>query len=1192
MRKLFLFGSPRFEIDGINIKFTRRKAMALLANLIASGQPQSRATLLTLLYPEFDQSGAHSNLRRDLSELKKSLGEQLLLIDREQIGLMPQTDLWVDVKEYQAHIETVRKHHPKLKSQENTLPCSDCQIALTRAVSLYTADFMSGFSLPGSREFEEWQFFQVENLRQSLADALQLLINGFINQQDYEAAILYGRRWLFLDPLHEPAHRQLMRLYASSGHQSAALHQFEECVRILHEELKVEPDKETSSLYEEIRNRRFSIRKPGKLMEVHEVPGTNEPYQVQHNLPPPDNPLIGRDGELKQIIDCLRDKPECRLITLVGPGGIGKTRLAIEAASCLAVEPACPFCEGIYFVSLASLSQVDSIITAIADAIQLPLLPNPTERSYQLLNYLQPKRLLLLLDNFEGFITKQSIQLLVDLVSKAPQVKLLVTSRVRLNTHFEQVIPLQGLEIPVSEKELVRQPVTSMVAGSSALQLFVQRAKRLKPDFEVDSNNIEAIVKICQMVEGMPLGIELASAWLNVLTPAEIMTEISTSLDFLATDWVDIPERHQSLRAVFDSSWNLLTEAERTALIKLTIFQGDFSRQAAQAVTNESIYTLLALQNKSWLQYQNNGRYNIHELLCQYASEKLRIDPSTYQLALQHVGVYYRTFLQEQSKLIKGTQQRQAYDAIASEFENIRLVWQWMVEQGQVGLVVDQMLFPLFRFAEVRAKSFEFTQLLELAIKALTNNSPSVTHPNLQPILMITRATFDSFGHPLHNIYTYSILKNKTDIQQAWNLTRGNIETLQSMGYWGIVLSYLFGIVVDKQQAVGCLRQLQSYYRIQNQRWELANTLSFLANVLTAKYVYHEVSTSTLDEVRQLTLEAMLIFQELGDNNETGYTLKYLSEINFFQGKYHEAIAQLQTAQANLHKVGEWRAVVSIDHNIAWIYLRMGDFESAFHYLQIVCQNLQDIGDRIGAAGALSAESMYALRYSDLEHARQTRQKCLSMYQAAGHALGIAWATWEMGEISRVGGDLATAKGWFESARLLFENLDDPTSPIFIHRGLGEIAESNADYNLAKYYFQESIQQARNIPHPWSEAYALCGMGRAETGLGDPKAAQEHFFHALHLAREIDALELLLIAISGYVNLLAKKSNYEQAVELGSMVINHKLSWNETKSQMSALLQSIQLNMPDQSLPVNWFATAQERGRNLAVEVAVNQLIL
>ncbi len=470
------------EVDGFKLQISRRKSIALLAYLAATGQPQSRDALAALFYPENDQSSGRSNLRRDLFDLKTSLGEKYLLVERDRITLLTGADIWVDVNEFRARIEYAFSHHPPKNRNPDSL-CTDCLTGLAEAVEYYTADFLSGFILPASREFEEWQFFQAEKFRQALAEALQILIQVQSLRHDYTSAIHYGRNWLALDPLNEPAHRLLMRLYAESGQQAAAVHQYQECVRRLHTELAVEPDEETTALFEAIRNRQIYIPESGGSTRMSPLQGMSYPGQVPNNLPPAEEQLIGRERELDSITLYLRDVPDCRLLTIVGPGGIGKTSLAIEASFRLAEDPACPFCEGIYFVNLAAISQEEYLITAIGEALLLTLLAEPDQRTQQLLNYLKPKRLLLLLDNIEHLISPQSTRLLLGILAHAPQVKLLITSRERLNAHLEQVISLIGLDIPKPEAKIHSQSVEVTISGYSAIQLFAFARQAVKAQF-------------------------------------------------------------------------------------------------------------------------------------------------------------------------------------------------------------------------------------------------------------------------------------------------------------------------------------------------------------------------------------------------------------------------------------------------------------------------------------------------------------------------------------------------------------------------------------------------------------------------------------------------------------------------------------------------------------------------------------
>lgn len=245
-----LFGAPQIERDGQPILIPRRKTLALLAYLAVTSQVQSRETLATLFWPNYDQSSALANLRRDLSRLKELFGENMLTADRLHAGLVSRVEMSLDVTVFRALVKKTKKH---AHTQENL--CGECFNTLTEAVEIYRGDFMAGFNLPDSPGFDEWRFFQGEELRQLLADALQRLINWHVSKGEYEQGIFYARRWLSLDRLHEPAHRSLMQLYAWSGQQAAALRQYQECQRILREELGVEPEEETRSIHEAVKLR-------------------------------------------------------------------------------------------------------------------------------------------------------------------------------------------------------------------------------------------------------------------------------------------------------------------------------------------------------------------------------------------------------------------------------------------------------------------------------------------------------------------------------------------------------------------------------------------------------------------------------------------------------------------------------------------------------------------------------------------------------------------------------------------------------------------------------------------------------------------------------------------------------------------------------------------------------------------------
>jgi predicted ATPase len=267
------------------------------------------------------------------------------------------------------------------------------------------------------------------------------------------------------------------------------------------------------------------------------------------------------------------------------------------------------------------------------------------------------------------------------------------------------------------------------VAKYSAIQLFLQNARRIRPDFRLTDDNAPAISQICRLMEGMPLGILLAAAWIELLTPQEIVEEINRSLDFLATDLRDLPERQRSLRAVFDHSWRLLAEKEQAVFQQLSVFRGGFSREAAETVTGASLQTLLALVHKSLLHRAAEGRYEIHELLRQYAAEKL--DEQTFQVsetwkvseARDRHSAYYCAFLHQHEADLKGPRQQAALSEIEADSENARVAWQWAVERGQVeylGQAIDSLgLFHLWR-----GRLYEGEAMCRMAAEKLAESMP------------------------------------------------------------------------------------------------------------------------------------------------------------------------------------------------------------------------------------------------------------------------------------------------------------------------------------------------------------------------------------------------------------------------------------------------------------------------------------
>ena len=558
---------------------------------------------------------------------------------------------------------------------------------LETALARYGGDL-----LPGC--YDDWLIAEREQLRQEFAEALSDLVAMRERHGDYAAALRPAQRLLQADPLNEAAYIQLMRLHARLGDRAAVQRLYQNCVAVLERELDVEPSPATQQAYQESirmaptppRISPASEVPPRAPMTVTDVPPRAEqptqPPQLSQEVPPdrawrprplpvPATPFLGRDVELAQIAERLAD-PNCRLLTLLGPGGIGKTRLALQVA----VGHMPVFADGVAYVSLAGLEAgnrpeaniASDLASALAGALNAPFRDSEDGQG-QLIAVLRPLELLLVVDNFEHLAGEA--ELLADLLAAAPRCKLLVTSRQQLDLLEEWVYELQGLPLPTGAPD----------EENSALALFERSARRSSHAFVLDGANSAAAVQICRLVGGMPLAIELAAGWVRLLSCAEIAAEVSRSLDVLAANQRNIPERHRSMRAVFDYSWRLLNAEEQAALAALSLFAGGFGREGALAVAGAGLPMLMALAAKSLVQRVDAGRYTLHELVRQYAQERLTGSPAWTTVRDRHLA-YIAGLAETARDELYGAEQRQWLERLELEHDNMRVALEWAFGGG------------------------------------------------------------------------------------------------------------------------------------------------------------------------------------------------------------------------------------------------------------------------------------------------------------------------------------------------------------------------------------------------------------------------------------------------------------------------------------------------------------------------------
>ncbi|MGE5124630.1 MAG: AfsR/SARP family transcriptional regulator, partial [Acidobacteriaceae bacterium] len=664
-----VLGTLRISVDDRPITtMESAKVRALLAYLaVEADRPHRRETLVGLLWPEYPEDSARHSLRQALFSLRSTLGDQAakppyLLVARETIQFNRESDYSLDLdrfnllfSSYENELSQDGADHPVLASH------------LEEMARLYQGEFLQHFSLEDCAEYEGWLLARRESSHQRILRAHSYLTNYYEMRGDFQVAQRHAARQLELDPWREEAYRQLMRVLALIGERNAALSQYDTCRRVLAEELDVEPSAETRELYELI--------KQGAIKPQAMEPGPASPPPAR-NLPIQLTPFIGRETELRQLGDLIRN-PECRCISLVGPGGIGKTRLAVQAAEDCYSE----FAQGAVFVPLASVGSIGGVIPAMTKAIDVNFY-GPGEPTTQLLNYLYDKQMLLLLDNIEHLSFEDPLQenishLLIEILQCAPGIKLLVTSREALRLQGEWLFEVPGLHYPEAAQKVVKDHY-------DAITLFVQRTRRILPGYSVNDDDLAEIAHICRLVEGMPLAIELAATWMRTLSPAEISMEIQENLDFLSASLQDMPERHRSMKAVFENSWRMLSANEQQVLSKLSVFRGGFQRQAAEQVASASLTILSLLVNRTLLRRTTAGRYDLHELVRQYCAGQLATNPEEKASTQERHFNYYLTLAETANQELQGGDQLTWLSRLEREHDNLRNALEWALEQAGV----------------------------------------------------------------------------------------------------------------------------------------------------------------------------------------------------------------------------------------------------------------------------------------------------------------------------------------------------------------------------------------------------------------------------------------------------------------------------------------------------------------------------
>jgi predicted ATPase len=681
-----LLGTPQFQLDHVPVSASRRAVVALLAYLAVSdlerhGQRYSRESLAVLLWSDYEPAKALGNLRHTLWEVTQFIGEGWIIAEHETIYLNPRAEIDLDMARFRS-----------LLSQADSQSDPAGRVPLIKeAAGLYRDDFMSGFSLKEGANFNEWALARAEILRRDFASILQTLVEDHSTLEQFASAVPYAQRLVALDPFHEEAHRKLMQLYVLNGQQSAAIQQYRSLEKLLRKELNLDPQPETRELYKRIRK--------GELKPVADKNSTLrlEKAKPKHNLPLHLTSFVGREREQQEIANLITNN---RLVTLIGAGGIGKTRLAVQAGQSLLKE----YPDGVWFVPFESLGEEDLVPQTVASFLGIPEVPDENLVE-TLVKQLQNQTLLLILDNCEHLL-EACAQLAETLLKNCLGLKLLATSRDLLRLEGEAVYHVPPLTIPESGQARSVEEITS----SESVQLFAQRARLILSDFEVTGTNIAALVQICNRLDGIPLAIELAAAHVDIFMPEEILNRLNRSFDLLASSTRSSLPRHQTMYASIEWGWNLLTEAERMFLRQLSVFPGGWTLQAAQGIgVKDSLERTRALWKKSFVVVHRQAgyetRYGFHEVVRSFAQEKL-IEAGEEKTIRDRQLQYYLKLLRQLELTFQSTDQDKWLDRLFLERDNIRAALEWAARTNvQAGLYISNRLRMFWENYDLREEA-------------------------------------------------------------------------------------------------------------------------------------------------------------------------------------------------------------------------------------------------------------------------------------------------------------------------------------------------------------------------------------------------------------------------------------------------------------------------------------------------------
>jgi len=992
--------------------FNTDKVRALFIYLVTeTGQKFQRSHLAGLLWSDIPDQQAMHNLRQAISLLRKALqeeGQSIIFADREQVGIHPGANLKIDVLDFSKSMEDAYRYH------KNSHGLGTINIfALKKALQLYQNPFLDRYQLNVSPLFDEWLLITREKFDTLAVEGLAYLADYFERRDEKTNAIQMLRKIIHIMPWDERAHYQLIQLLAEDGQWSAALKQYAALVHYLKNDLNVSPDPKTVALFEQVRARSLSEPKNGPVKKP------------QHNLPLLTNRFVGRENEINSLSEMIAN-PAQRLINIMGLGGVGKSRLALEIAH----HQVGVFQQGVFVVLLRNINSFEGFLSEIGIVLSI-IFSDQTNKQQQVLDYCRNKHLLVLLDNLDELSMHKEVQLFLEtLVKECNQVQIVVTSRNKVKIADEIVFQLDGLDFQVVNKTSVH-----LQKLPDAALLFAQRLQVIQRKFEITEENNQPILKLCKLVEGHPLAIELVAGSVVGNIEKKIEETIEQGIGAFISAITSHQQNHQTLSAVFEMSWVRLTLDEQSTLARIAIFKGGFEEDTVKEMFGFNSHSLTSLVDKSWMRVSFQGRYDLHEIVRQFAEQKLK-ERGEWENAVESLSNYCLHFLSVQAQNFEVGDQSACLKCIELELDNIKVAWDWVLHTGQFSKLTT-CTDILYQFFNIRSRFVQGIEWFE-QVKIRVENRPDLELLYAMVLNRIGSLAYKARQSELASKYLASCLnlleklqntpekafclinlgyiefRSKKNFQEALKYATQSMQLYQNIqdssgeSHAAILMGLILNRMSDHDSAEKALQHSLILARENKNERRMVAPLNILGDIACIKGEYGKAEL--------FFKEGLDIAIKLGDRFNQGILLNNLATLFHYSKEYDMERKVLLESLAICEEIGDQDGIALAYNNLSEVYMVKGEFEQAIHYAEMGLAIGQQIGEEWTIIVSLNNLGEAHLGSGKYQQAMEQLGKAVCMAYEIGSMDLVTRIVVNMGRVFFKEGKDQEARDWLQAA--------------------------------------------------------------------------------------------------------------------------------------------------------------------------------